>query len=459
MKKLLVSLILIATPAAYAGSRNVDLDSWVERDLIPYVEQQLSTMPRFRDETFRFVVMQEDSPQSEGSALSIALRDRVRDANANYLIGIEVRERSPGEVNVSVRALDVEERSWVAGFTRHWQGSLSGSQRRMLRTISSDPTFRGERDAPWKDSETDLMAAHLAYELGCKLLGQTAGEYVIAGKNFNGDVDLTTALVELVSNNLAGVRALRFTAGDANAVIDGKAHRIDDDLFQYWVTITPADSESPMTALSADAYVQIPDPYKAATLVPEVTFEIPGRSNGFISSFGVVRMTSSQSCASDSHWYSGASNSRNRGGDCFALQLEARDDAVVFFLNHQLNYGLVRLADRNCARRSMARVARLNEALRLPLPLDTLQSGAWSNVDSWSLSPRADTYYAIATTDTAAARALSKHIEQLPQRCGASVRPGIEKEELRRWLEELTAMSEHWSPSIEWRSLRVKDVY
>ena len=134
----------------------------------------------------------------------------------------------------------------------------------------SDPTFRGERNAPWKDTETDLMAANLAYELGCKLLGQTAGEYVVATHDINGEVDPTTALVELVSNNLAGLRALQFAAGETNAVIEGKAHRIDEELFQYWVTITPTDPDSEMTALSADAYVYIPDAYAAAALVPDI---------------------------------------------------------------------------------------------------------------------------------------------------------------------------------------------
>ena len=107
----------------------------------------------------------------------------------------------------------------------------------------------------------------------------------------------------------------------------------------------------------------------------------------------------------------------------------------------------------------MARVARANEEIQHPLPPDVLQSGDWSGADQWSVSPRADTYYVIAATDTKAARALSAHLEQLPQRCTASVRPGLEGDALRRWLEELTAITKHWSPAIDWRSLRVKDVY
>ena len=253
--------------------------------------------------------------------------------------------------------------------------------------------------------------------------------------------------------------ALQFSSADNNAVVEGKAHRIDDDLFQYWVTITPTDNASAMTALSADAYVRIPDRYQAAMLIPEETVDLAIRADSFLSSFSVVRMTEQRACTTDRRYFSDTSGFNRQPGDCFALQLKTTDDAVVFFLNHQLNYGLVRLADADCSRRTMAKVARIDEALRLPLPLDSLRSGGWTDAGAWSVSPRADTYYALAATDTKAARALSKHIEKLPQRCGASVRPGVADGELRQWLQELAAMTEHWSPAISWRSIRVKDVY
>ncbi len=493
MKRFIASCLLVAALSldGHAASRTPDLESWFSRDLVPYVKQQLTTLPRFRNESFRFVVMAEDSPKSEGTALAITLRDRLRDSvsdvpgirvawqadqpgvglvadvgsldctrnEANYFVGIELREISPGQIDIQIRVLDIEERSWVTGFHRSWRGPVNGAQRIELHQFVSDPTFRGEREAPWKDSETDLMAAHLAYELGCKLLKQTAGEYVVAANDVEGDVDTTTALLELVSNNLAGVHALQFAAGETNALIEGKAHRIDNDLFQYWVTITPTDPATEMTALSADAYVRIPDKYRAAALVPEATYELGKSVDRFVSSFGVVRMHDPQDCLIDQPYFSGASNSGRYAGDCFALQIEASGDAVVFFLNHQLNYGLVRLADNACARKSMAKVARANEDVRLPLPLDSLRSGSWTDADTWSLSPRADTYYVLAATDTKAARALSNHIDELPKRCSASLRPGLEGEELRRWLEELDAITDHWAAAIDWRSIRVKDIY
>jgi hypothetical protein len=132
---------------------------------------------------------------------------------------------------------------------------------------------------------------------------------------------------------------------------------------------------------------------------------------------------------------------------------------VVFFLNHQLNHGLVRLADISCLQRTSARIVRSNQQLQFTLPPDSLHSAAWSAADSWQLRPDLDTYYAVAASDTKAARALSQHIEQLPKRCSAPVRPGLEGVALRQWMEELTEIFNHWGPAIDWRTIRVKNIY
>jgi hypothetical protein len=147
------------------------------------------------------------------------------------------------------------------------------------------------------------------------------------------------------------------------------------------------------------------------------------------------------------------------GDDCYALEVGSTADAVVFFLNHQLNHGLVRLADATCSQRTSAKIARTNKQIRFPLPLESLPSSSWAVADSWQLHPDRDTYYVVAATDTKAARALAQHIERLPKRCSASVRGGLEGTELKRWLEELAVITEHWQGAIDWRSIRVKSIY
>lgn len=501
MKFLQVTVVcLLAAGYADTGhpaSRNADLDTWLARELLPYVKQQLTTHPRFRNESFRFVVMRDDSPQSEGSALAIGIRDRLRDSlidergiritwqadqpgvglaaglsgldctktEASYFIGIELSENSPGQASISVRALDIGERAWVPEFGRAWQGAVTYGQRRELRTIAPDPTFRGERYAPWNESETDMMAAHLAYELGCSLLRQTAGEYVLSGVAATEQRAVANPLLELVGNNLSGVPSLQFSssAESANAAIEGKAHQIDDDLYQYWVTITPTDPSSELVSLSANAYIRIPDNYMAAKLVPEAIYEFPRNKNGFLASLRIVQLGQQAMCISGSRQFTGTTNTniarRNAAEHCYALQVSSNADAVIFFLNHQLNNGLVRLADQYCSTRSAARIAKSEQTLRFPLPLESLQSGSWSLGNSWSLHPDKDTYYALASTDSKAARALARHIEKLPSRCTASLRGGLEGERLRHWLEELEKIAAQWESAIDWRSIRVKNVY
>ena len=485
----LLIALLASMPAAAA--RNADYESWVNRELLPYVTTQLSTSPRFRNESFRFVLMSADAPQTEGTMLAFSLRDRLREAanrlpeirvawlsdqpgaslaspdghldctkhDADYLIGIELSELSSGVVDIKVGALDVAEREWVPGFSLNWRGPVSGQHRDELNRFVSDPSFRGERNSPWEDTETDLMAAHLAYELGCKLLSQTAGEYTVAANNVNGNVDATTALVELVSNNLAGVRALQFAAGDTNAQIEGKAHRIDDDLFQYWITITPTDPDSDMRALSADAYIRIPDTYRAATLVPEDGYHLSASPKGLIRALGLIRLPDSNACSGASPGYSRISGGLASRSDCFAIQVAADEDAITFVLVHQQNHGLVRLGDHQCRDSALARVARAGESTRITLPLDTMHTGEWTETARWSLTPRADSWYVIAAGNSRAARAIARHVEELPVRCSASVRPGFEGQSLRNWLEELDAIIEHWSPAVDWQSIQVKDVY
>ena len=59
MKRILILLTLILAQSipAVAESREKDLDHWVDRDLIPYVRQQLILHPRFKDETVMFVML------------------------------------------------------------------------------------------------------------------------------------------------------------------------------------------------------------------------------------------------------------------------------------------------------------------------------------------------------------------------------------------------------------------
>jgi hypothetical protein len=487
-------LIILTSSTGRAAIDQDDLDAWISRDLTPYVAEQLSTQPRFRNESLRFVVLAGENPQSASSKLALGIRDRLRDAMAqnpglriiwqrdagqtaensdidctsdevHYYIGIEVVEHRAGLIAVDVRALDLEDRSWVAGFSRSWRGYPDESARRQLREQTMDPTFRGMRGAPFDESQIDLLAAHLANELGCALLRQTAGEYVVSDRSEKAADAAESAMLELVSNNLADFRALQFSAtlADANAVIEGKAHLVDDDLYQYWITIKPKEASSELPALSASAYLRVDEKYKTAALIPAITVPFAKSDHSFLGTLGIVELRDQKSCPTGKAGYRNSPVFNNGLAvsvrDCYALEVGASDDAVVFFLNHQLNNGLVRLSGPNCGERADARIARSDETLHFPLPIDSLMSDFWTAGHGWELNPEQDSYYVIAATDTKAARALSQHIRRLPNRCSASVRSGLEGRELRQWLDETAAIAEHFKQAIDWRVIRVKNTY
>jgi hypothetical protein len=498
MKLLLLSLLglllLISLPTG-AASRHANLDAWLVNELTPFVREQLETHPRFKGESLRFVVLQNGNPQATSNSLALQIRDRLREAVADvpgiriawqpddphylrnsgpggvdctksevhYLIGIEMSLVDSGLIAVEIRSLDVEDRTVVAGFNKTWKGPISSRQYREFRRIETDLTFRGEREAPYEDSQTDLLAAHLAHDLGCNLLRQTDAEYVITKSGGKPQPDPVNSMVELVSNNLAQYSTLQFSTIDdnANSVIEGKAHQIDEDLYQYWITVQPKDPDSELQALSASAYIRLPEKFTIAALADVAPGPALQNNADFLASLQIVELQEPGAClakrisSSPGYRRPYVGNTAN----CFALAVRTTDDAVVFFLNHQLNNGLVRLADATCLERTSARIARIDQQVQFALPADSLPSAAWSVANSWQLQPALDTYYAVASTDTKAARALSQHIEQLPKRCSASVRPGLEGFALRRWLEELTEIVKHWEPAIDWQTIRVKNIY
>ncbi len=207
---ILITILIAQSIPAVAESREKDLDRWVDRDLIPYVRQQLLVHPRFKDETVMFVVLDDNAPASSTNALALSMRDRLLAAavetrgieigwqqgrggvslestpgdcmndDVHYYIGVELTQKLDGTYAVSVRALDLEDRNWVTGFGRRWKGKLSTSQRQAMRQERVDQTFLGARDVPFTLSQTDLLAAHLAHRLSCTLKKRVENDYVVS---------------------------------------------------------------------------------------------------------------------------------------------------------------------------------------------------------------------------------------------------------------------------------------
>jgi hypothetical protein len=512
---LFLATAAFTSSASRAASPKFDLDPWVERELAPFVAAQLTEHPRFKGETVMFVVLEDGNPAPKTNALALALRDRLLEAVVNtpgvaigwqpehresslkaagagidctrdevhYYIGVEVARLINGRHRVMIRALDLEDQSWVSGFGTSWEGALTGAQRRAFQQTETDQYFLGVREVPYSLAQMDLLAAHLAHQLSCALL-QGTGDYIVVAAGEKTQATSLDGTVELVSNNLASYQALQVTAqaDRANAVLQGKAHQIDAELYQYWITVTPRDGAGELPPVSASAYIDLPARRVVETTAPAVATRVQpaqtqpvrpppvkpvampfpdlGRTGNAVvlSPLQIVESRDLRSChttgpAQRARTLVGADYTVKRG-HCFALQARANSDAVVFFLNHQLNNGLVRLSGQGCGTRTQVRVVRAGEQLRFPGHAD-----AWQSTSAWQGQAGSETYYAVAVTHTQAARELTRQVDRVPARCSAAATAGLDGPELQDWLAGFTAAVDRWQPYIDWQAVRVRHVY
>lgn len=489
---LLTVLVAQAIPSV-AESREKDLDRWVERDLVPYVRQQLVVHPRFRNETVMFVVLTDNAPASATNALALSIRDRLLAAavathgieigwqqgrgaagpvpqaadcerhDVHYYIGITLDQKLDGDYAVDVRALDLQDRNWVTGFGRGWQGKLSTSQRQAMRQSEIDPTFLGGRDVPFTIAQSDLLAAHLAQQLACALQRNVEDDYVVAIDPSTAAGEPLPGTAEIVANHLSGSQALVVSAGgnEANAAMSGKAYRINGVLHQYWITVTPIGGSVEPAPLSASAYVVLPDETPLDTPLeslvasdtrpvvdtkPTAPKPITIPNAGRDALLGPLRIAAPQSLTDCS------------GFRCSVLQTDALGDAVVFFLEHQSRHGLVRLGNHECRARTAARIARLGETIAFPVARTSDEPGDAREVLEWRREPSGDTYYAVAVRDARIARQVANHFDRLPLRCGNALRPGLEDDALERWLDEFAMLAARAADQIDWRAIEVEHV-
>jgi hypothetical protein len=491
MKRFLIVLAVLVAQSipTVAESREKDVDRWVDRDLIPYVRQQLVVHPRFRDETVMFVILDDNAPASSTNALALSIRDRLLAAavdtrgveigwqqgrsgaalesspqdcmrdEVHYYIGIELTQKLDGTYAVNVRALDLEDRNWVTGFGRRWQGRLSTSQRQAMRQKRVDDTFLGARDVPFTLAQTDLLASHLAHQLSCTLKKRVTDDYVVSVDLVEPPASGLEGTVELISNNLANREALQLSAdlAAANAILSGKAHRIDGVLHQYWVTITPSGEADEIPALSASAYIVLPETRPAPPVGPPAVVAASRRpppappvsipnagKDALISPLRIEAPASYGECDF---------------GACTFLQTRARVDSIVFFLEHQASHGLVRLADASCRERTAARIARGGQDLRFPIARTSTSSRDWSETHDWGVDPELDTFYAVVVTDERLARRIANHMDKLPLRCGNALRPGLDGDALQTWLNDFAMLTARESDHVDWRGIAVRNVY
>jgi len=495
LRLILAALIAVGctTSPAMAKSRPTTLTGWMDRELVPYLADQLAEHPRFEGETVVFVAFDDGAPAPSTNALVLALRDRLidtlddtpgivigwqtgrggaqwnvgdidctRDA-VHYYIGLEVAPLLDGRHRVNMRVLDAEDQSWVAGTGKTWEGRLTSAQRRAFEQALTDEYFRGERDVPFSATQTDMLAAHLAHELACKLLRQTDGEYVIAAAE-SAVASAATPLagtIELVGNNLAGTPSLQISSrtDSANAILEGKAHHIDGDLYQYWVTVTPGSDRPRLPTISASAYVRVSVAAAKRVTARDAVAQVAPRANAaLLAPIRVLEPRQRRACyqGGSSRWRQQlvTADFTVRRGECFLLQTHANRNATVFLLNYQVSRGLVRLSGDQCGPATRTITALAGERLQFPATGDRRPSAS-----AWQGTQGVESFYVVAVSDPEAAREVDMLIDRLPSRCTLSAADGLHGSELRDWLHTFGAVVDRWQNRVDWQAVRVEHIY
>jgi hypothetical protein len=454
----------------------------VDRELTPYLAEQLAEHPRFKGETIALVRLEGPDIMPEIDGLTSTLRDQIRDGllattpgvrlpweprqlpeqhhrrldavqcrrmrEASYFVGIEIKQTIGGRYRVSVRALDVDAEEWVGGFGKSWTGSLTASEVRVLHETRTDESLRGLRVLPFDTGQPDLAAAYLANNLSCLLRQQDEQDLVLYVESPPSDQAGLRTLLGLIGNNLSRYSEVRVTDSrkEANFTLRGDAHTIQPGLFQVWVALHPKGSGKHLAGIDTATYISVA-PASVSTRDKPVNAarhhdEPPPPPS-------IIRLEPAR--AADGSWPATACRQDAAGkdraapapGDCRALEMSVADAGEVFLFVHGAKGMFSRLYPGSC-RHSVIRAGDAGaQHYTQGIPVYLTAGPDWRTV------------YAIAVRGRELEQRLGSLLQDLPDACGET--PGVYMPEERRarWLDELDHLIAHNDDRVAWRAKRL----
>lgn len=489
--KILILLSLALSLDATAGALSFStssLDRWIDRELGPYLAEQLATYPRFKGESVALVAMDGAEVTPEIDELTLEIRRRLTDRlldtqgvnlvwrpaspswetrldpselgcreddEVHYYIGIEVRSISSSGHRISVRALDLEDRNWVTGFGRQWEGSLSRQERAASRRRQTDEYLRGLRALPFNESEPDLIAAYLAENMSCLLQSTSASELVVYTEPADEATTRLRAIPELVGNYLGQSQTVQLTddRDRANVILRGRLHSIDNRLHQFWLMVRPREGAQ-LPALDTDAYVQL-DRVAVAHAPTRDYQNIDAVQGSRADLISPLRIAGAQGTRCSEHGSSRERPPRSTRAstkelhDCVSVELDVYRRASVFLLHHPIDARSVELLPADCELGG-GRAYRFSGpgTLRLPAPGPrAAESRGGSDLE---------TFYALAVSDAQAAQKVEAHLNQLPANCMDWPRHSMSPREREAWLTELDVLVRGLGTRADWQAIRIR---
>ncbi len=452
------------------------LFAWVDGALTPYLAEQLARHPRFKGEPVLLVAMTGADVLPDIDALSHSLRSRVmdslletpgvnlhwrpavrpwrhhrrptqadcRDSRAvHYFIGIDISPVPGGEVRARVRALDLRDETWVAGFSKHWQGRLSAAQASAWRQRHPDEYLRGLRVLPFGPDQLDLLAAYLAGNLSCLLRGDPNEERLVHLASPPGsDPQLRTTL-ELVENYLARFRAVRATddASRAVLILQGKKHPIHGNLHQIWTSLRSREGHQ---RIDTEAYVRLNPGQRPGSDEEQPPTRAAAISTPLLSGLQLVSPREPGPCGAAVDFE--PAGNHVAANDCVAVQVDVADDARLFLLRHSPDAGLRRLHPASC-RRPQTEPGSGGRGSRLRIVTAPGEQQGYR-------ASEAATLYAVAVSGSQLRRQVTAHMQQLASDCDAgrqSTGPRMDS-----WLVRLEDLLQTHPMQSDWQAVRIR---
>ncbi len=284
------------TGSTFSGSSSENhvhtFNDWVDCELLPYVEDEMARNTWLKGRPFKVVAMRDDEILPEISNLSAELRKKITDRlamtwgvipvwnparkpwkhhrnlaelqchdlkPAAVYIGLDCRRSpiNPELLQVSVRALDLQEKTWVPGFGIAWSGPGNPPELAALAVSNPDEHLLGLRPFPMNGDQADLVAEYLAENLSC-LVRESGEEDVRIYQHITGShnhfVDISFRLVDNYLNKFRDVTIVE-NPEIANILLKWEFFDLGNGLHQLWIQCTYLNDGKRIPGTDTGVYV------------------------------------------------------------------------------------------------------------------------------------------------------------------------------------------------------------
>jgi len=382
-------------PSSLRAADHPDLETWLNADLLPYLENRMARHPRLKGEPFKIVAITDGEIVADMDGLTAYIQQRMMDklqsvtgahliqplpvkpwpevgslddvdCHLNNAIHTEVTiETTTSAITqhtrVAVQALDLVQHEWVQGFKNVWTGKLNPLEQQRLAQRYTDRSLQGSRELPFDDTQSDLLASDLAHGISCALQGRS-----------KTDVALFTvsqpAKTPVFFKNIAGMlnrylgRFPEVQAGvvrdAADAVLRLNVQQIDGHLYQVWVDDIRDDRQRiRLTGLEVPVYVQLENSDMQPTLSIQTReagkeTSSPESARPLTAIIQFIVPADQRLCQMADVWAAGMHVS-GRGthlpsGGCFALRYQSNRPATLYLFSRSPAGRLVQLLPNPC---------------------------------------------------------------------------------------------------------------